>query len=180
MKKTIFVFGSIAGVLVSLFVICLILFVSKNHDGTAELLTYSSMILALSLVYVGARSFRDRYNDGTISFGKALRVALGITLIASTIYVLVWLVEYYCFMPDFMDKYAAAMVLHAKSSGLSPEALQKELTKIEGMRASYNNPVVVILYTYLEILPVGIIISLLTALLVKRKRRPVPSAPAIA
>jgi hypothetical protein len=175
MKKTIIVFGSIAGALVGLFMICLILWVSKDHDKTAELLGYSSMILALSLVYVGARNFRDRYNDGTISFGKALRVALGITLVASTIYVLVWLVEYYCFMPDFMDKYAAVMVRQAKGSGLSPDALQKELAKIESMRVAYRNPIVVILYTYLEIVPVGIIISLLTALLVKRKRRPSPT-----
>jgi hypothetical protein len=180
MKKTIIVFGSIAGALVSLFMICLIKWVSKDHDKTAELLGYSSMILALSLVYVGVRNFRDRYNDGTISFGKALRVALGITLIASTIYVLVWLVEYYCFMPDFMDKYAAEMIRQAKGSGLSPDALQKELAKIESVRASYRNPIVVILYTYVEILPVGIIISLLTALLVKRKHRPSPASAMVA
>ena len=180
MKKTIFVFGSIGGGLANLFVICVIMFVSKDHDGTSELLSYSSMILALSLVYVGTRSFRDRYNDGTIGFGKALRVALGITFIACTIYVLAWLVEYYCFMPGYMDTYAAAMGRQARGSGLSPEALQKELAKIESMRVSYRNPVVVVLYTYLEIVPVGIIISLLTALLVKRKRRPATPGPAIA
>jgi hypothetical protein len=137
------------------------------------------MVIALSLIYVGVRNFRDKYNEGVISFAKALKLALGITLIASTIYVAVWLVEFYVFIPDFMDKYTAAHIQQMKSSGLSPAAVQKQVADMESMRDVYDhNPLVVVLYTYMEIVPVGIIISLLTALLLKRKQRP-SSAPAM-
>ncbi|HEY4064712.1 MAG TPA: DUF4199 domain-containing protein [Puia sp.] len=170
MKRTILVFGLISGVLVGIFLVALSAWASQSHGSTDLLLGYASMVLALSLVYVGVQNFRDKYNDGLISFGKALQVGLGITLLASTIYVLVWLVEFYCFMPDFMDKYAAAMIRQAKGSGLTADALQKRLADIEALRVGYRNPIRVILYSYLEILPVGIVISLLTALLVKRKR----------
>jgi hypothetical protein len=161
MKRTIFVFGSISGVLVGIFLVALTTWGSTSTSS--EWLGYATMILALSLVYVGVRNFRDKYNDGLISFGKALRIGVGIMLIASTFYVGVWLVEFYCFLPDFMEKYAAAMVRHAKSSGLTGDALQKRLAEIESMRTGYRNPIRVILYSYLEILPVGIVISLLTA-----------------
>lgn len=180
MKRNILVFGSISGVLVGA-LMGLSLWANKSHDETEGMaLGYAAMIIALSLIYVGVRNFRDKYNDGTISFGKALRLALGITLIASTIYVLVWLVEFYVFISDFMEKYAAAHVRQAKSSGLSPADLQKRLAEIDSMRVAYRNPIVVILYTYLEIVPVGLIISLLTALLLKRKAPHTPGRAAVA
>jgi hypothetical protein len=176
MRRTILVFGLISGGLVGLFLVFSTLI---NFKGGAWF-GYTTMIIALSLIYVGVKNFRDKFNDGVISFGKALKIALGITLIASTIYVLVWLVEYYVFIPDFMDKYAAGLIRQARASGLSPDALQKRLAEIESVRVGYKNPVVVVLYTYAEIVPVGIIISLLTALLLKRKRRPSTATPAVA
>jgi hypothetical protein len=169
MKRTILVFGSVSGVLVGLFLLALTTWGTSTGTASAWL-GYSSMILALSLVYVGVRNFRDKYNDGLISFGKAFRIGLGITVLASTIYVLVWLVEFYCFMPDFMDKYAAFLIREAKGSGLTGSALQKRVAEIESIRVGYRNPIRVILYAYLEILPVGIVISLVTALLIRRNR----------
>jgi Protein of unknown function (DUF4199) len=179
MKRNILVFGSTSGGLVGLFMVGGSIWAGKERNFEGGLwLGYTSMIIALSLIYVGVRNFRDKFNEGTISFGKALKIALGITLVASTIYVLVWLVEFYFFIPDFMDKYAATLSQKARSANLNPQALQNRLTEIENMRIGYRNPIVVVLYTYLEIVPVGIIISLLTALLLKRKRRPSP-APAM-
>lgn len=180
MRRNMFVFGSVSGILAGA-LMGISLWANKSHDSTVGMvLGYAAMIIALSLIYVGVRNFRDKYNDGIISFGKAMRLALGITLIASTIYVLVWLVEYYVFVPDFMDQYAAAHIRQAKSAGLSPAELQRQLAEIDNMRAAYRNPVLVILFTYLEIVPVGVIISLLTALLLKRKQRRSPAPEAVA
>ncbi|HUB61840.1 MAG TPA: DUF4199 domain-containing protein [Puia sp.] len=174
MRRNILVFGSISGIIVGTLMALSLFWANQGHEiREGMVLGYASMILALSLIYVGVRNFRDKYNDGVISFGKALRLALGITLIASTIYVAVWLVEFYAFIPDFMDKYTAAHIQQVKSGELSQAALQKQVAEMESMRDTYDrNPLVVILYTYLEIVPVGIIISLLTALLLKRKDRP--------
>ena len=155
MKRNILVFGLISGGLAGLFLIALSSW--ENADSqTGYLLGYASMIIALSLTYVGVRNYRDKYNDGVISFGKAFRIAMGIAA-SSTIYVLTWLVEFYVFMPDFMEKFAAREAAQARSAGLSAAALSEKLAKIDDMRTGYQKPVVVILYSYAEILPVGII-----------------------
>jgi len=182
MKRNILVFGSISGIIVGTLMALSLFWANQGHDiKEGMLLGYASMVIALSLIYVGVRNFRDKYNDGVISFGKALKLALGITLIASTIYVAVWLVEFYGFIPDFMDKYTAAHLQQVKASGLNPAELQKQVAEMESQRDAYDhNPLVVVFYTYLEIVPVGVIISLLTALLLKRRQRPSRTSAAMA
>ena len=182
MKRNILVFGSISGIIVGTLMALGLFWANQGHDiQEGMLLGYASMVIALSLIYVGVRNFRDKYKEGVISFANAMKLALGITLIASTIYVAVWLVEFYVFIPDFMDKYTAAHIQQVKSSGLSPAALQKQVADMESMRDSYDhNLLVVVFYSYLEIVPVGIIISLLTALLLKRKHRPSPAPTVVA
>jgi hypothetical protein len=170
MKKNIFIFGLVSGVILAAFVLSISFFSNIFHGHIEnEIVGYSAMIIAFSFIYVGTRNFRDKYNQGMVSFGKAFLVGLGISLIGSTIYVGAWLIEYYCFMPDFMDKYSAALIQKAQQSGLSPEALQKRLDSINSMSRMYKNPIMVILFTYMEVLPVGIVISLITALILKRR-----------
>jgi hypothetical protein len=130
---------------------------------------YSAMVIAFSFIFVGTRNFLDKYNAGVVSFGKAFLIGFDISLIGSTIYVGSWLIEYYCLMPDFMDKYSAAFIEKAQHSGLCPAALQKRLESINNMSRMYKNPVMTVLMTYLEVLPVGVVISLITALVVRRK-----------
>src|SRR4029078_1237394 len=113
MQKNIFIYGLIAGIVVSVLMLSSVNYLSHcegNVDyGTSMLIGYASMLLSFSLVFVGIRNFRDKYNEGVISFGKAFKIGIIIVLIASTIYVVAWLVDYYFFIPDFMDKYAAHM-----------------------------------------------------------------------
>lgn len=172
MKKNILVFGGISGLVVGILSMILLLFskATGDHGGSALFLGYLVMVIAFSFIFVGVRNYRDKYNEGTISFGKAFTVGLGITVVASTIYVLFWLVDFYVFIPDFMDKYAAAQIKRVTESGVSQAVLDKKIAEINNMKALYRNPVFVILYTYLEILPVGIVISLLTAFIQKRRR----------
>ena len=182
MKRNILVFGSISGIIVGTLMALSLFWANQGHDiKEGMLLGYASMVIALSLIYVGVRNFRDKYKEGVISFAKAMKLALGITLIASTIYVAVWLIEFYVFIPDFMDKYTASHIQQVKSSGLSLPALQKQVADMESMRDAYDhNPLMVILFTYLEIVPVGLIISLISALLLKRKQRPPLTGPVVA
>jgi hypothetical protein len=173
MKKNILIFGLIAGLIIGVLMVCNIWLGNKNPDNSHSLVIgYAVMVLGLALIFVGVKNFRDKYNQGSIGFGKALAIGLGITLIASTLYVIFWLVDFYVFIPDFMDKYADHMIKLARESGVSPADLNKKVAEINNMKEMYKNPVMVVLWTYLEIVPVGIIISLLTALLLKRKRRP--------
>jgi Protein of unknown function (DUF4199) len=179
MKKTILTFGGISGLVIGLFIVVISLLVSRYPSLENTYVGYSAQIIALSFIFVGVKNFRDKFNQGAISFGKALKVGLGITLIAGTVYVLVWLVEFYVFIPDFMDKYAAKMVKNVHDSGVPQAIADKKIASINGMKEMYKNPLFVILLTYVEVLPVGIVISLLTALILKRKH-PRPEAHAYA
>ena len=101
MKKIVIVNGIVAGLIVAaMFLITMELYHNQgNYDG-GMLIGYASMLLAFSLIFVAIIRFRDKYNNGIISFGKAFRIGLYITLIASTIYVVAWLIDYYVFIPD--------------------------------------------------------------------------------
>ena len=179
MKKTILTFGGISGLVIALFIIVISLLAGKYPSLENAYVGYSAQIIAFAFIFVGVKNFRDKFNQGTVSFGKAFRIGLGITVIAATVYVLVWLVEFYAFIPDFMDKYAAHMVKDVKDSGVSQAIADKKIAQINSMKEMYRNPLFVILLTYAEVLPVGLIISLLTALILKR-RHPRPEAQAYA
>jgi hypothetical protein len=169
MKKLVLVYGIIAGVIVAaLMAFSTGYFCAKGDFEGGMIYGYSAMILAFSMIFVGVKSFRDKHNGGTINFGKAFKIGLFISLIASTIYVISWLINYYLFMPDFMDRYAVVMLDKAKSSGISAEELAKKTAEMTQMREWYKNPLFVILMTYIEILPVGVVVTLITALILKR------------
>jgi hypothetical protein len=177
MKKNVLVFGLIAGCIVSTFMAVSMAICSKDESNPHSMvLGYASMILSFSFIFIGIKNFRDKYNGGLIGFGKAFRIGLYIALIASTLYVAVWLVEYYMFIPDFMEKYAAHILRETKASGVSQLELDKKAAEMSRYKELYKNPIFVILFTYLEILPVGLIISLIAALLLKRKKLAVVTA----
>ena len=173
MKKNILVYGLIAGAIVSTLMLIMTNYISHcNGDvdfGTSMLLGYASMLIAFSLVFVGIRNYRNKYNGGVISFGKAFQIGLMITLIASTIYVIAWLIDYYFFIPDFMEKYSAHMLGELKASGASQVVLDKEAKEMARFAQMYKNPLFNALMTYVEILPVGLVVTLVSSLLLKRK-----------
>ena len=169
MKKVVLVYGIIAGLIISaMMAFSTGYFCAKGDFEGGMIYGYSAMIIALSMIFVGVKSFRDKQNGGTINFGKAFKIGLFISLVASTIYVLGWLINYYCFMPDFMDKYAAVMIAKARSSGISASELAKKTAEMERMKEWYKNPLFVILMTYVEILPVALVVTIISALILKR------------
>jgi len=180
MKKNVLVFGLIAGIIVSVFmVLSMANCIDAGDFSHSMVLGYASMIIAFSFVFVGMKNQRDKLDGGFITFGKAFKTGLWITLIASTVYVVVWLIDYYFFIPDFMEKYAAHMIDQAKSSGASATELDKQLADMAYYKEMYKNPLFVILFTYMEILPIGLLITLISALILKRKEKnPADVSPA--
>ena len=170
MKKVVLAYGIIAGLIVAgLMFFSTSYFCSKGDFDHGLIYGYTVMIIALSMIFVGVKSLRDKHNGGTINFGKAFKIGLFISLIASTIYVISWLINYYCFMPDFMDKYAVVMVAKARASGITADQLAKKTAEIAQMKEWYKNPLFVILMTYVEILPVALVVTLISAFVLKRK-----------
>lgn len=173
MKKNVLVFGLIAGTIVSAVMMgsMAILGTDQMMNG-GMVLGYASMVVAFSFVFVGIRNFRNHYNQGVISFGKAFQIGLYISLIASSMYVITWLIDYYCFIPDFMDKYTAHVLAEAKAAGTSAADLAKQTAEMDKYKEMYKNPVFVVLLTYAEVLPVGLLLTLISAFILKRKEVP--------
>lgn len=171
MKKTIWVNGLIGGLIVTAMMVTssILCYGNENFEGSM-VLGYLGMLLAFSFVFVGVKNFRDKHNSGTITFGKAFKIGFLISLIASTMYVTVWLIEYYFFMPDFMEKYTTAMMNQFAETTHTTIELQEKTAEMEMYKELYKNPIWVILITYMEVLPVGIVLSLIAALVFKRKQ----------
>jgi hypothetical protein len=173
MQKNIIIYGLIAGIIVSISMLFSINYIShvegKVDYNTSLLIGYASMLIAFSLVYVGIYNYRDKYNGGVISFGKAFKIGIVIVLIASTIYVVAWLIDYFFFIPDFMEKFSAQELDELKASGASQIEIDKETIKMANMVKMYKNPLFNAMMTYAEILPVGLIVTLISSLILKRK-----------
>jgi len=173
MSKNIIIHGLIAGIIVSFLMLFSVNYYSHCKGdvdySTSMLIGYASMLIAFSLVFVGIRNYRDQYNHGVISFGKTFQVGIMIVLIASTIYVIAWLIDYFFFIPDFMDKYSAHMLDKLKASGASQIEIDKQTKEMASWGKMYKNPFYNAMMTYMEILPVGLIVTLVSSLILKRK-----------
>lgn len=170
MKKVVLTHGLIAGIIVAAFMVYGTYEMNTNPDFEGSMiLGYTGMLVAFSFVFIGIKNYRDKHNNGLITFGKALKIGALISFMASTIYVGVWLIEYYCFFPDFMEKYSANVVNKMDKTSMTAVELKAKTDEIKMYQELYKNPVWVILLTYAEVLlPIGILVPLISALILKR------------
>lgn len=169
MKKIVLTYGLIAGILVSALMLLGIL-INKEHNLTVGMIYgYATMLMAFAMIYVAIRQYRNQYLGGKISFGKAFLIGLGITLITAAFYVITWEIEFKYIFPDFMQGYAKVSLESMKAKGASADAIQTAAKEMEKMVKDYNDPLYRIPLTFAEILPVGLMVSLVCALLLKRK-----------
>ena len=171
MKKVILVYGSIAGIIVGA-----MFFVTAPFydDGTLNFdngmwVGYTSMVIALSLILFGVKSYRDNYSEGVISFGTAFKIGILITLVASVIYALSWEVAYNTVSKGYSETMSKHYVEKVKQEGKSEAEVAKVTAEMKDFTAMYENPLIRFGMTLLEIFPVGLIISLISAGLLRKK-----------
>ena len=170
MKKTILTFGLASGLINALCMIYFVLNLGETPDfEKGEIIGYSGMILSFSLIFFGIRSYRNNFNEGVISFGKAFKIGLFIALIASTVYVITWLFLYFNVVPDFADKYCANLVENMRKCGASEIALNKKIEEMKEFKIMYDKPIFNILMTYCEIFPLGLLVSLICSFILMKK-----------
>src|ERR1700744_5085813 len=181
MKKTVLTFGLIAGLIVSVLMGGSLLLANKIGSGHSMALGYTIMVASFLLIYFGIRSYRDNDLGGQISFGRAFTCGILITLIATCFYVVSWEFIFFTFMPHFMDGYFAAQIRHVQASGLDAATIATKVAAIQHSQQLYQNPLVNAAYTFIEPFPVGLIITLISAALLRRKSPVHPAAtPAVA
>jgi hypothetical protein len=177
MKKTVLTFGLIAGAIMSVLMDGSVLLANKIGSGHSSLVIgYTILVASFLLVYFGIRSYRDNSLAGQISFGRAFACGILITLITCVCYVATWEVVYFNFMPHFMDSYFAAQIHKVQSSGLDPATTAARVAAIQRSQQLYQNPFVNMAYTFMEPLPVGLIITLISAAVLRRKVPVEPTA----
>ena len=175
MKKVVWTFGLIAGGVLSAMMLLTLPFHDQIGFDKGLIIGYTTMVLAFLMVFFGVRSYRDNVAGGSVTFGRALTVGLLITVVASCCYVATWELVYYGLAPDFSEKLAANAFEHsienAKKSGASEADIAVQLKKIEDSKEMYKKPLVNIAFTFIEPLPVGLLITFVTAGVLSRRRR---------
>lgn len=174
MKKNILIYGLTAGAVVSILMLSITNYISHCEGSvdydTSMLVGYAAMLISFSLVFVGIRNYRNKYNLGVISFGKAFKIGILMVLIASTIYVISWLIAYFFFMPDFMDNFSTNEINKLKAEGASQLEIDKKAKEMADFARMYKNPFFNAMMTYVEILPVGIVVTLISSQILKKKK----------
>jgi Protein of unknown function (DUF4199) len=173
MRKIVLTFGLIAGAILSATMLLSTRFQDRIGFDKAEIIGYTTMVLAFLMVFFGVKSYRDNVAGGQVTFGRAFRVGLLITVVASICYVATWQLVYYKLAPDFGEKYAAYAVDKARESGATEAEIAEITRKMTQFTDLYKNPLANIAITLLEPLPVGLAFTLLTAWVLSRKKREV-------
>lgn len=171
MRKIVLTFGVIAGAILSVMMIITWTFFDEIGFDKGEIVGYTTMVLAFLMVFFGVKSYRDNVAGGSVTFGRALSIGLLITALASVFYVATWEVIYYKVAPDFGDRYAAYAVEKVRKSGGTDAQIAARAKEMADFNEMYKNPVMNVAYTFLEPLPVGILLALISAGVLSRKRR---------
>ncbi len=169
MKRTILIFGLISGVISSALMLATVPFEHKIGYNKGLIVGYTAIVLSLLLVYFGIRSYRDNVGNGQITFAKAFAVGICITLISCVFYVVTWEIVYFNFMPDFWDTYAAQAVEKLKAAGATAAAIQAQIDQVNKYKELYKSPLLISLMTFIEPLPVGLVITLISAAVLRKR-----------
>ena len=169
MKKTALTFGLISGAISAAMMLGILPFVDKIGFEKGEILGYASIVLSVLMIFFGVRSYRESAGGGHMTFGRGFAVGLLIALISSTCYVATWEWIYFKLMPDFADKYAAHMVEKAKTRGVSQQRISEAITQAKQFKVMYDQPLINVGITYVEVLPIGLVVALASAGILKKK-----------
>jgi hypothetical protein len=173
MKKKVLTYGFIAGGILSLMMLGTLAFVDRVGFKYGEVIGYSTMVLSFLLVFFGIRSYREDVGDGYISFWRALGVGLLMMLIACVCYVVTWEFIYIKLFPDFVDKYGAYILTQLRDSGATQQVIDAKIEELKQFKVMYDNPLINSALTFLEPLPVGLLMTVISAAILRKKPKPI-------
>jgi hypothetical protein len=174
MKRIVLTFGLIAGAVLAATMLAALPFHDAIGNEGGMLIGYATMVLAFLLVYFGVRSYRDNVAGGRIGFLQALGVGALIALVASACYVATWEVVYFGGKSDYLERYQARELEQARRRGESEARLAARQAEMKKLAEMYRNPVFNSAVTFMEPLPVGLVIALVSAGILSRRRKDPP------
>ena len=166
MKKTVLTYGLISGGIAAVLMLAQVPFMD---GGTRALIVgYTGIVLSALLIFFGVRSYRENVGHGKISFGRGFTVGILIALISAACYVVTWEVVYYS-SPGIADHVFNKQVEDLKATGAPQEEIDKKFQEVETFKKRYANPLVNVAFTFVEPFPVGLLITLISAGILRRK-----------
>lgn len=171
MRKIVLTYGLLAGGILAAMFLVLLPFHEAIGFDRGMVIGYTSMVLAFLLIFFGVRSYRDKVAGGQVSFGRALAVGVLIGLVASSIYVLTWEIYYFGTKSDYIEGYQAHVIEKAKKAGESAEAIAAKRAEMEKFAEMYKNPFINSAMTFMEPLPVALVMALVAAGVLGRRRK---------
>jgi len=176
MKRVVIIFGLISGAISSALMFLTLPFINSGaiNFKNGEVIGYTAIFLSFLLVFFGIRSYRENAG-GTITFGRAFSVGILITLISCVFYIASWEIIYFKLMPDFADKYSAHTIEALREKGATEAAIAEKTKEMEKLKAMLDNPLINAAMTFIEPFPVGLIVTLVSAAIL-RKRAPAATA----
>jgi Protein of unknown function (DUF4199) len=169
MLRIIAVYGIIGGVIVAVGMQLGIQLVT-DHGAYGMLVGYLTMLVALSMVFVGVKRYRDTALGGVIRFWPAFGVGLGIAGVAGLCYVIGWEAYMYATDYSFAEVYTKQLLAEKAATGASVAELAKLAAEMAEFKVQYANPLFRMPMTFAEIAPVGIVVALVSALILRNSR----------
>ncbi len=173
MFKTAFIYGTISGVFVIGVIILGIIAANGDYDGhllASEWLGYLVMIVALSMIFLAIRDYRNKTLGGVIKFLPALGLGVLIAGIAGIFYVISWEIYLAATNYTFMDNYIAQTIEARRADGVSGPELEAQIAQLNQIGEAYENPLFRLPMTFAEIFPVGLVIALISAAVLRNPK----------
>ncbi len=168
MLRIALIYGAIAGtIVIGVMTLGFILDGEEKGAASGQIFGYLTMLVALTLIFVGVKRHRDVNHGGVIKFTPAFLTGLAIAAVAGVFYVVGW--EIYLATTDhaFIEQYSAAVIEKKKAAGVSGAALEKLIADMEKMVETYGNPFFRVPITFSEIFPVGLLVSIVSAAILR-------------
>jgi len=171
MLRIIALYGVIAGLIAGVPMAAMMVLPTGHLPlSISYIIGYTTMLIALSAVFVAVKRRRDIDLGGVIGFWPALGLGLGISFVASIFYVLAWELTLALTHTDFMAGYTKMLMAQAKAKGASAAALARLAADMKRLEIQYANPLYRLPETFNEIFPVGVLVSLVSAGLLCNRR----------
>ena len=163
-------YGSLSGLVIISVMLTGILLADQDGFFASMWFGFLVMLVAMTFMFVGVKRYRDVELGGVIRFKPAFLMGLGIAVVAALAYILVWEIYLASTGYRFMDDYLAGIARDMQAQGRSAAEIAREMEGYEWMRANYPNPLVRIPITFLEIFPVGLLVALVSAALLRNPK----------
>jgi hypothetical protein len=182
MKKTVLVFGVASGLVSSVLMLLTMPLMHRIGYDRGLIVGYTGIVAAFLVVFFGVRSYREQRAGGGLTFGRAFSVGILIVLISCAFYVGTWELIYFKLSPNFMSDWAAHAVETARASGASQAKIDETARQMAEFKRIYDNPAYNAAVTFLEPFPIGLLVALISAGVLRRKADPrtVSAAPGAA